>query len=395
MDPTSLIQSGGTTAEVQDGKVVDTGAVSKAPIEAVLDDKPFSEDAFKNMSPTEDSIKPAKVEETPKKLEEPTKKAETPGVKEEVKPKEESKDKEEETPKEEVVEEVEEFVPQPLQKDKLPKNRDYSGLTEQEQLLAKRMSNEAFAYVKPRLQELAKLKQEYKELETKFLNTSSKNTLPDSYLEHDQAFILDAEYQQAVNNIGQLQGEANFIEEQLIKCKNGDSWTNIEGYGQDGKPILKEYAPGPKAELYLSNLYTRAQFNIQQNQAFAQNFVKEFKGQQEQRKALISKFEKDYFPMYEDPKFLESNKYAKGMMNLAKNFKMTSVPLSTFCKVYAFAMETINESKTAEKEKALAEIQTKAGPSSSEINTGVKPKVAPKDLDEVPFDSVGFERMKA
>lgn len=99
--------------------------------------------------------------------------------------------------------------------------RDYSGYTPEETALLKQMSNPAF--------ELAsKAIKENKEL------SKLKST---TYLQHEQAYILDPEYQREYQQMANVQKEFQHWQEQLIAIDGGKKWKPLKGWDKDGNPV--------------------------------------------------------------------------------------------------------------------------------------------------------------
>lgn len=119
------------------------------------------------------------------------------------------------------------------------KSRDLSGFTAQEQQLLRRMSNETFAWLEPKLKALK---------ETQGLQ---EKTPPAWMFGHEESYKLLPEYQRHTENMESLNVEEQWWKQQFINLRSGRDAQdlNIDGKGQliAGGPIGK----GADAELYV------------------------------------------------------------------------------------------------------------------------------------------------
>lgn len=123
-------------------------------------------------------------------------------------------------------------------------SRDLSGLDEQEAKLFKGMSNAAFAHLKPVYLEHKKLKADFEALKAQ-----NENLSKESFYEHQDAYQLAPEYQQATQNLQIVDREVTFWKQQLAAIRNGAKWTALVGYDKDGRPqLVPDQEPTPEAE---------------------------------------------------------------------------------------------------------------------------------------------------
>jgi len=165
-----------------------------------------------------------KVEPKPKvkEVEDPEKaKLEEPEIKVEEKVEERPLIKHLKPPKGQKKEEVKGEV-------KPAQGRDYSEFSEEEAAALKQMSNPAFEVASKALRQVKEL-----------------SKLKDStYLQHDNAFVLDPQYQQLFKQERQAQTEYAHWEAQLQAIDEGKSFKAITGYNaQTGAPIVVEMPP--------------------------------------------------------------------------------------------------------------------------------------------------------
>lgn len=120
--------------------------------------------------------------------------------------------------------------------------RDYTGYTQEEVRVLKQMSKPSFEYT-------AKLIKANKELSEKASSL---------YLQHESAFVLDPEFQEAQQDLQYLNLEAKIIQAELMKIKRGQEWQPLEGFKKDGTPVYgNPQTPTDEAEEDLrSKLHT-------------------------------------------------------------------------------------------------------------------------------------------
>jgi 3-methyladenine DNA glycosylase AlkC len=371
MSPEDLIKSGPSKVEPE-----------VKPIEQVVELEEVSPSTITDIDETPFDL--SKFDSSAEKPKEPVKPVEKPSdepVVEEKKPETTLTTKPEDKP-------TEEFVPTPIQR----KTRDFTGLDDQEAAFAKQMSNPAFEVFKARAIEAKKYKEEVKQLNEKLAKTGTSNAIPDSYYEHEQGFLLDPTYQQSVSAVRNLEAETLYWQEQLKLCKEGEDWTNLE-MGANGQLVQTKVKANADGELYLQKQMAKADRLYDENNRRLQSVVQNHKTRHAQTVQGIKKFEQDFFNIYDD-KFFESNKYGKGMQALLSKVGQQSNPLAgVVCKLYAYAMEVVNDNKLEEEKKGKKiseEVRKSTGPSTSEITNGKGAKVA-SDSEDAPFDLSKFE----
>jgi len=274
------------------------------------------------------------------------------------------------------------------------KGKDFAGLDDTEVKFGKKMSNDAFENYKARILEVKELKKRTLELETQ-----GTKGLPSSYYEHDQAFILDPDFQSAISTQQNASSEKSFWEQQYVSLRKGDKWKDAI-YDQAAKQVKYiDHDPSADAELYVSNKLARCQSVIDQSAQEANNLTQDFKSRNARRRSELNELENHYFPQFKDPEKLKANKHFNAISNILTENKMTSVPNTMFAKLYAWALDlgekyTKLESQQG-KSSAIARQRTEAGPSNGEINSGgngVANNQLPIEEQKVDFEM--FEKKK-
>lgn len=175
----------------------------------------------------------------------------------------------------------------------LPATRDVSVLPSEYQEAAKKMSNEAFGI-------FTKLVEERKTLGEQ-LSEAKKGALPDSYFEHEQAYVLTPEFATASDNVTQAETVLNHWSQQADALAAGaDSYTTLV-QGANGQ--LVQSAP-IKADRTTVNQINRAVTWAQQQymtaQASLQAVGQTHKARAAETKNWVDNFERSAFKVFDE-----------------------------------------------------------------------------------------------
>lgn len=333
------------------------------PATVLPEDKPVDLSAFDTLLTT----KPQAVEEKPveKKVEE-------------VKPKDEQKTvdvvpaKTDGTSVQATEKKPQEEKPATPQLPKLPTitdARDYAGFSETEIPLLKKMSNETWEFVAPRLKEYKQQQERLKSLEAE-VSTAKQQQVPLS----PHAYVLDPRYQEAALISNRIAQELRHWREQKVRIAKGEDWEDLR-IDENGKLIkIKCPATAEAGEELQSRIDQGVQIEFahrQKMQAFEENYGNIYKSSI----ANVRNIEDSYFPEFKDEKeALKDKNYATMREALAVN-NQTNNPLSgilskLFAKYVALA-ERFN-AKVAAEEKAQKELEQRKiiPPSTDEIQGG-------------------------
>jgi len=234
------------------------------------------------------------AEEEP--TEEPEEEPEEEPAEEEETVEEESEEEfseEEEETEEEEEEEEEGFSGQLKKATKnIPDARDYSKYSEEDAKYLKQMSNEAFEH-------FSKKAAENVDLQQKLEDTSSQQTS-----DHPDAYVLSDEYKESYANLTKAQQEQQHWRSQLIKIRNGESWSSIQGYDDRGSMVLNKesYKPTQQAEIDVEMALQEA---VTLNRKFSdsmENVSKTFKGNYNEAVTLLESEQKSNFAWLTDDK---------------------------------------------------------------------------------------------
>jgi len=255
--------------------------------------KQASEDAFNPLDGGNLLDDAETVEEAPEEepAEEPQEEPEEEAVEEEEEV--ESSEDETEEEEEETEEEEDGFSGQLKSATKnIPAARDYSKYSEDDAKYLKQMSNEAFEH-------FSKKSDENVELQKKLEDTSTQQTA-----DHPDAYILSDEYKDSYANLTKAQQEQQHWRSQLIKIRNGESWSSIQGYDNKGSMVLNKesYKPTQQAEIDVEMALQEA---VTLNRKFSdnmENVSKAFKGNYNEAVTLLESEQKSNFAWLTDEK---------------------------------------------------------------------------------------------
>jgi hypothetical protein len=179
--------------------------------------------------------------------------------------------------------------------------RDYSGIADEHVPAFKKMSNEAFAAMKPIYLERQKSTETIKQLNEE-LTKAKSNALPDSYYENEMGFILDPEYQQAATNLEKADYILRHWREQMRLVQEGKDWADLEmdDKGQFKKSAGKGSDSAAVVEVQEAFNHALQQYNrvLGKTQGIQQSFVARSK----QAINTIKESEDAWFPALKDEK---------------------------------------------------------------------------------------------
>lgn len=274
-------------------------------------------------------------------------------------------------------------------KTKVVTTRDYSGLPDTMVPLFKTMSNDAFNALKPFYLESVATKAKYDELLAKpAVQANGKPTLPDSYYEHPNAYTLTPEYAEAANNAQESQLVLEHWREQLDNVRAGATTYNGLSRNTQGQivytaPIKVDQRSQSHLESMFYNCNNQASQFAQALGAVKQSFItKHTEGLAE-----LSKYEKEMFKVYEDPKHPALPIIADTLSKMHPAFRKN--PLAPFCVKAAVTIQALSRALAAKEKpvtvattERVAAAQAAAGPTAS---GQVAAEVAKKG-DDVTFD---------
>jgi hypothetical protein len=127
--------------------------------------------------------------------------------------------------------------------DKDKGKRDYTVFEEEDaKFLKEKGPNHVYDYLKERMPKLYAVKKENAELKVALENAQKGIVkIPDSYIEHPDAYVLTPEYRELSSNIRMAIGEEQHWLQQAQNIEEGKPWQNIMGYDpKTGRMVLSE-----------------------------------------------------------------------------------------------------------------------------------------------------------
>lgn len=273
--------------------------------------------------------------------------------------------------------------------------RDYSGFSEQEVKVLKRMSNEAFEYVAPKIKE-------YKSLEAKLVETKTnyekevaellkgKVTIPENYYENPQAVYLTPEVQEYQQTIQLASSIENHWKQQLLNIEMGKEWYDLIEDPKTGQIFVSNKATNSgtlgsdewvKNKYAINDYYTKAQRQTLDVQQQLNTYVANFKQRSEGLINNIKAAEDQYMPMFKDPKSedyktveIASNEITK--LGISKSNPAFTI-LAKSIALNLMLRDTIMEiGRQQNKQQTIAKQQREAGPTQSSFSGGASKTVA-------------------
>lgn len=172
--------------------------------------------------------------------------------------------------------------------------RDLTGIADEHRPLFKQMSNDAFALAKRAYVERVELSAKVKELESK--------TIPQSYLENPNAYILSPEHMQAKMDERQSEAIAKHWQQQLAKMRQGEKITDLI-QNTDGKIVESEpFAATAETEAQLIAAISTASQRSQQARLAAENIKQTFSERVKTTVTQVKDAESRLFPGFDDEK---------------------------------------------------------------------------------------------
>lgn len=300
--------------------------------------------------------------------------------------------------KEEKPVEKKEDLPKPPPTAKLPKppapsseEIDFKDLVSETAIpLLKKASRETQEFVAAELRR-NKVALEAARAEAEVAKKSVKEGLPSAWYEHENAYMLTPEYQQAVTKANTLQTYSKHFREQMIRNESGEKWVDLV-VDANGKvqQVVKE--AGPSAKVELMDRIRSFDDAIKQTEEKANVLASKFSQQAKSFRDDMRKAEDEFFPQYKDA--FDKNENGKYVMNVLQAKGQSGNPLAGFtAKIYAFALEESERADKLEAElnkgKKIAAVNN--GPTGGEIDHGDKTPSAPKDIEDQPFDPAAFD----
>lgn len=268
-----------TTFDIEDGEVEDIDLNHGIPNKA-------------NSTIESPKVKPAEQLEAAKKVEEVKPKTELNIPKPEDKAKTELE-----------VKPAAEVKTAPTQEKAKVGGRDYSAYPDDMAKTLKGMSNEAFGVFEKTYKELNELKPKATEALAK-IEELEKNGFPQGWYDHDRAFSLHPQYQQAVSDLQMVNYERDFYRKQLELIEEGEEFQEVKGFNKATmEPVLSEkYKPSASAKIEIGRRYNEASQLSKQFYSQASSIETTFKQRYAQATKYVEDIKDKQWPWHKDPK---------------------------------------------------------------------------------------------
>ena len=302
-----------------------------------------------------------------------------------VKPSEEVKPEEtieEETIEEETVKETSVVTPAKAAAPAQPEARVLDDIELELQPLFKQMSNEAFKRLKPIYLEKRKLAEELSEVK-------SKQGLPDSYYEHELAYVLTPEFNQQSVRANDAATVLGHWKQQLANVRSGaDEYQKLEVDDKTGQFRLSQPIKVDRNTLTeLEDIRTWAHEQYSEYNGQLQSFVKTHQSRNADVKNWTKEFESRAFPVFQQKPELQAM-----VDDTVKKVLHPALQKSPVARFLGMSILIMTEQANIIKSLQTKAPQTKAQqqPSAAELaGGGVKPgKTNNEDIDEL------FEKAK-
>lgn len=257
------------------------------------------------------------------------------------------------------------------------------------QTFSKQMSKEARQWVEARLKERDEHATKAKELETA-LQARKDGELPAAWYDHPQAYSLLPEVRDAAQVSSYLKGILNHYQNQLISIKDGESWEDLIQDAQGNITTVKREKPTSADEVNVTNRIAEARQAIQNQENRVAAIVNNFKAKQQGFAEGMRKVEDYYFPQYSDPKSYEKDPDYLAVDKELQESHLNNDRLAPLLKkLYTWSMKILSENEelksSVDKTKTIKEMQRRAGPTGSMINTGGV-DLSKSNIDEIPYN---------
>lgn len=260
-----------------------------------------------------------------------------------------------------------------------PAARDYTQFTAEDAAILKRMPNHVFDAVKGRFAAIKQVETEKTELANRIKQLES-GALPDSYLQHPNAYQLQPEYHSAVTLVNEADAEINAYNNAVIAIEQGRPYQKPIGW-KDGELQFETVEPPTDAqgnplqdvqakhalirmmhrvEVQRDRAYTTAQGMRQQHAQKHASMVGEFKAAQAQM-----------FPVYEKPEFAQHIKQAVSQLPsyLKADANVAGFVARGFLLVNALQQEVTRLKAAQQTATTLAADRRAAGPSAATLSS--------------------------
>ncbi len=247
-----------------------------------------------------------------------------------------------------------------------PSARDLTGLPDEMLPYFRKMSNDAFANLKPFVIEQLKMKGEYEKLK--------KNSIPDQWYENPDAFILTPEFQYHSSRLETATAIHDHWKTQLDNIEEGKDWQDLDWDSTKKAYVRSEpKASTPRMKSTILQHMNHAAGLVNAEKAQLNNLQVSFKERVNSEVSAIRNIEAKYFKVYQDEKHPMRPVVDKVMEMVPPSFRKNPLA-SLFANVVAnnVHLRLMLDDKQANIEKGAVKAadKKKVSPNLTALNTG-------------------------
>jgi len=263
--------------------------------------------------------------------------------------------------------------------------RDLDGLDEREQRLFKNMAREAYDELYPFYKKFKGKDKDLEELPTlreKLAAAEKATPKPASYYDHEDAYLLQQEYRDALVQGRTLRDVQEHWQEQLVNIKEGkpfyDLSADANGQLQRSAPI----DPSPRAEAQILGLLAQVTQAQQTHQAKLESIKAETRNQFTTYKSSIENVHNQLFGKYKD----QLGPAAAKVLEKFPEHTRSRPELIFAAHAYALLQHIVNTDKQSQAATNVANAnktnQKSAGPTMRTLTTAPRPTATPTTQED-------------
>lgn len=266
-------------------------------------------------------------------------------------------------------------------------SRDYAGIPDSVVPLFKKMPNETYAFMRPLYDKNTALTKEVEEAKKEITKVREEKGLPESYLEHPDAYILSPDFQNNLKAVRTGESFLNHWQTQLENIESGKEWHELVPDGKGGWTNGPAITPLPAHKGTIISHITHVNGQLQRFRGDLQTVQSTFKSRQADAVKFVDGIRKEHFSAYQDEKNV-MQPIIKEIEKVLPNFihpsaKRLLAESLAACMQLKEAAKQANAKYEEATKKGAAKIEDvrKAGPTSEMANGGgTSTKVDGKEL---------------
>lgn len=250
--------------------------------------------------------------------------------------------------------------------------RDYSGLDEEEIGIFKKMSNDSYNKLYPVYKAFKAAGGKFDDSRIKELEKQLEDTRNFRYFEHPEAFQSDETYQQTVQLESIIESAYNHWLRQLEAAESGGKVRPLVKSPQGGLVPGDEIEVTPAIKAQIHGLIAKTRQDLAEAQRERATLAESFKGRYKTFEDNLKQVHNELFGKHEEilaPLAKEELKRFPAYLHHQPSIRMLAYGLAA---MKLGASEKEQQQITAAGNKAAAQLQSKSGPSNSQLGSGTK-----------------------